>query len=247
MKMFGPPVWASTSQRSSRLSSPDPSSSSSRNLGAQLGHREHVFRHLDIVSTSLSDIFFTLHHWAALYPLPSPFLSVSSKPRRASKRGKRQELQEPCEQQSSAWNISGGKKGRVAQATDRFVYMVKTVLKYPQVSKVCVISVAVPIRVLVSQVFLAQLELLLLWLLVTRLLTLDQFDYDDSRFSLDQFGPCEKMSLVSRAKPRSSTSLRLEGSACMLQLQHGQKLKFSACTVPGFMVEPTVLDPLQNQ
>lgn len=45
---------------------------------------------------------------------------------------------------------------------DRFVYIVKTVLKYPQVSKVCVISVAVPIRVLVSQVFLAQLELLLL-------------------------------------------------------------------------------------
>ena len=142
MKMFGPPVWASTSQRSSRLSSPDPSSSSSRNLGAQLGHREHVFRHLDIVSTSLSDTFFTFHHWAALYPLPSPFLSVSSKPRRASKRGKTSRIAR------AVWTAKFGLKyfrreerpGR--QATDRVVYMVKTVLKYPQVNKVCVISVA---------------------------------------------------------------------------------------------------------
>ena len=38
--------------------------------------------------------------------------------------------------------------------------MVKTVLKYPQANKACVIAVAVPIRVPVSQVLLVQLELL---------------------------------------------------------------------------------------
>ena len=89
MKMFGPPAWASTSQRSSRLSSPDPSSSSSRNLGAQLGHREHIFRHLDIVSTSLSDTFFTFHHFLSSTELPFTLYRALFFPSVQSPRGHR--------------------------------------------------------------------------------------------------------------------------------------------------------------
>ncbi len=70
MPIFGPPAWASTSRRSSRLNSPDPSSSSSRNLGAQLGHSEtrlSTLRHcFDIFS--LSALFITFVYFCEVLP-----------------------------------------------------------------------------------------------------------------------------------------------------------------------------------
>ena len=224
MPIFGPPAWASTSRRSSRLNSPDPSSSSSRNLGAQLGHSEtrlSTLRHcFDIFS--LSALFITFVYFcevlpsSAELPVTEPF---------SLRQFKAQEGVEKSRIARAVWTAKLGliyvrlEESWSPRLWMNLSSMVKTVLKYPQANKACVIAVAVPIRVPVSQVLLVQLELLV-WShvlvqaaprTVTHSPSEDQFDYDDLMFLVGSVWTLRKECRLWAEQSRSSTSLRLRG------------------------------------